>query len=157
MNLLKFYLQNPKYIIYDFRDWKHKMRMKMLDKFRSIINDYEFNEVLNHKITEPTWATIVSDTHIGILCPVLVVTKVIEKHFGFYGYLRLHIHGIKVNTQNENCVQIDITIHRPGSFIGKSGEDFYAIRNRLEEVFNRRVSINIIEIRKDINEPMPIY
>ena len=42
MNLLKFYLQNPKYIIYDFRDWKHKMRMKMLDKFRSIINDYEF-------------------------------------------------------------------------------------------------------------------
>ena len=92
-----------------------------------------------------------------IIITVLVVTKVIEEHFGFNTCMGLSIHGINVNTQLEDVVEVEITIHYPGRFIGKGGKDIDAIKERLEGIFLRRVNISIKEMRSDKNEPCRMF
>jgi ribosomal protein S3 len=130
--------------------------MRFLNWSRKCIYDYEFNKVLNHKITEPTYGTYVSDVHIGIFSPILVVTKTLDNYFGFERYMRLNIHGIDVDTQKE-IIEITFRIYRPGLLIGKEGKDIDEICNRLEVAFNKRVHININEVRKDINKPRSYF
>lgn len=153
MNTFAIYLKHPRCIIEDIKYWQHRVYMRFLNWCRNRIYDYEFNKVLNHKITDPTYGTCVSDVHIGIFSPILVVTKTLDHYFGFEGYMRLHIHGIDVNTQKE-IIEVTFRIHRPGLLIGKAGKDIDEIQNRLEVAFNKRVHININEVRKDINEPI---
>jgi ribosomal protein S3 len=101
---------------------------------------------------------------IGVFSPVLVVTKTLEQHFGFEGYHRLGIHAIDVDTQKRDeetmlVEQIDVTIRldRPGLLIGKAGKDIYAVEKLLSENFGKRVKIHIVEVKCDINKPIPYY
>ena len=125
--------------------------MGLLDLFRKQTHKYEFGKVLNQKICDSIYGTPISELPVGVFCPVMVVTKTLENYFGFYGYLRLKIHGIDVDTQNE-AIEVTIKIHRPGMLIGKGGEDINAIKKLLTDYFCKQVIIHISEIRHDVNE-----
>lgn len=129
--------------------------LSVLNYFKNKIYEYEFS-ILNKKICSPLYDVYVSDTHVSILTPILSVTKVLENYFGFDKYIKLNIHGINVDTQKE-IVEITFHILRPGSFIGAKGVHIDEIEKRLMELFNKRVKIKIVEIRKDINEPQVFY
>ena len=130
----------------------HKIHIKILDLFRKQIYKYEFGKVLNLKVCHPTSGISISDLPVGIFCPVMVVSKMLEHYFGFYGYLRLNIHGITVDTQNEDIIDVTIKIHRPGLLIGKGGKDINAVEKLLSDYFCKQVIIHIDEVRRDINE-----
>ena len=130
----------------------HKIHMGLLDLFRKQIRKYEFGKVLNQKICDSMSGIPISELPIGVFCPVMVVTKTLENYFGFYGYLRLNIHGIDVDTQNTDIIDVTIRIHRPGMLIGKGGEDINAVEKLLTDYFCKRVIIHISEIRRDVNE-----
>lgn len=129
-----------------------KIQMGLLNLFRKQIRKYEFGKVLNQKISDSISGIPISELPVGIFCPVMVVTKTLENYFGFYGYLRLNIHGIDVDTQNTDIIDVTIRTHRPGMLIGKGGEDINAVEKLLTDYFCKRVIIHISEIRRDVNE-----
>jgi hypothetical protein len=138
--------------------------MWRLNRFRKHIYDYEIGCYLNDRIRDPYYGNVISDMKIGVFSPVLVVTKTLEQHFGFEGYHRLGIHAIDVDTQKRDeetmlVEQIDVTIRldRPGLLIGKAGKDIYAVEKLLSENFGKRVKIHIVEVKYDINKPIPYY
>ena len=130
----------------------HKIHIGLLDLFRKQIHKYEFGKVLNQKVCDSVTGTSISELPVGVFCPVMVVSKTLENYFGFYGYLRLKIHGIDVDTQNEDIIEVTIKIHRPGMLIGKGGKDINAVEKLLSDYFCKRVIIQISEIRRDVNE-----
>lgn len=136
-----------------FYDICHKLRMKRLERYRQHIYNYEINGVLNRKISDPYYGYPISDIKVGILSPVLIVTKMIEKYFGFQGYYMLRIHGIDVDTQGENEVVVAIKLARPGILIGRGGKDIEAIEDMLMKYFNKRTRISLTEVKKDVNMP----
>ena len=141
MSKIRFYIKNT----------FHKIHMGLLDLFRKQIHKYEFGKVLNQKVSDISGMPL-SELPVGIFCPVMVVSKTLENYFGFYGYLRLNIHGIDVDTQNEGIIEVTIKIHRPGMLIGKGGKDINAIIKLLSDYFCKQVIIHITEIRRDVNE-----
>jgi ribosomal protein S3 len=88
---------------------------------------------------------------------VLIVSKMLEKHFGFIGYYRLNIHGIDVDTQQDDAIEVIIKLRRPGLLIGKGGKDIDAVNSMLERYFCKIVHINIVEIKNDVNVPYSDY
>lgn len=153
MNTFTLYLKHPRYIIEYIKDCKHRMYMRFLNWCRKRIYDYEFNKVLNHKITDPIYGTYMSDVHIGIFSPILVVTKTLDNYFGFYGYMQLRIHNIIIDTQNESSISVTFVLRRPGLLIGRAGKDIDNIITLLEKAFNKKVDVSINEIKNDVNEP----
>lgn len=154
MNTFRIYLKQPSYVIEDIKCWQHRLYMRFLNWCRKRIYDYEFNEVLNHKIADPTYGTCVSDVHIGIFSPILVVTKTLEHYFGFEGYMRLRVHNLIIDTQNESSISVTFVLRRPGLLIGKGGKDIDNIKALLEKAFNKSVVVNINEVKNDVNEPI---
>lgn len=130
----------------------HKIHIRLLDLFRKQIHKYEFGKVLNLKICDTISGEPISELPVGVFCPVMVVSKTLENYFGFYGYLRLKIHGIDVDTQNKDTIEVTIRIHRPGMLIGKGGKDINAVEKLLSDYFCKRVIIHISEVRRDVNE-----
>jgi ribosomal protein S3 len=91
---------------------------------------------------------------VGVLCPETVVHKMLEKYFGFEKYLMLRIHGIDVNTKEENKVTVTIKLNRPGLLIGKEGTTLISIENLLEKYFKMTTDIKINEVQELYN---PLY
>ena len=151
MEKIKFYLTD--YPVNFIKDTYYKFRMGMLDWFRKKIYNYEINEVLDSKIIDPYRRYTVSDLRVGVLCPVMIVYKMLEKHFGFRGVLFMRIHGIDVDTQDANIITVTIRLNKPGILIGKGGKDIDAVRDMLESYFNKATKINIVEVKYDINNP----
>ena len=152
MNKLKLYLID--FPINFVKDAIHKLHMNILDSFRKCIYKYEIECRLNYKICDPYYGTPVSDIKVGIFSPVLIVTKTLEKYFGFGKYYRLQIHGIDVDTQNEDIVYVTIRLQYPGILIGRAGKDINAVEKLLTANFGKETKIKIDEVRKDINEPL---
>jgi hypothetical protein len=130
--------------------------MRRLNRYRRKIYEYEFGEVLEKPIADQLYGDIISSLSNGILCPVVVVTKVIENYFGFYKYTMLRIHDIITDTQSQT-ISVDIRLNRPGYIIGKGGKDIDSIKNKLEEIFKRPVDIRLHEIKNDKNIPYTSY
>ena len=151
MNKIKLYLID--YPVAYFKDACHKVRMYILNKFREWIYKYEFNKMLNAKIADVSYYSF-SDLRIGVFCPVLIVSKIIEKYFGCYGYYLLNIHGIDVDTQQKEKIVVTIKLNRPGLLIGKAGKDIDNIKDLLTSYFNKQVQIDIVEVKNDVNKPM---
>lgn len=151
MNKIKLYLVD--YPFEYFKDACHKVRMYILNKFRKWIYNYEINEMLNPKIADISYYGC-SNLRIGVFSPVLIVSKIIEKHFGCYGYYLLNIHAIVVDTQQEDQIVVTIQLHRPGLLIGKAGKDIDTIKQMLWVYFNKKVQINILELKDDVNKPV---
>ena len=127
--------------------------MWRLNKFRKHIYDYEIGCYLNDNIRDTYYGTVISDMKIGVFSPVLVVTKTLEKHFGFEGYNRLKIHGVDVDTQRKEQIDVTIRLHRPGLLIGRGGNDIDAVGELLSSNFGKTTKIHIVEVKDDINIP----
>lgn len=157
MNKFRLYL--VEYPVAYFKDTCHKIREYILNKFREWIYRYEFNKVLSPKVKDIydcCYDTSSADLRIGVFCPALVVSKILEKHFGFYGYYLLNIHGIDVDTQ-QNEIVVTIKLYRPGLLIGKAGKDIDTIKQMLWNYFNKKVRIDIVEVKTDVNKVETFY
>lgn len=82
-----------------------------------------------------------------------MVTYIIRLIYGKYGSISMGIFDIRVNTQSEN-VKIFLQLKSPGIFIGRSGKDCDNFRQKCEEVFGRKVEINLQEVKRDRNNPI---
>ena len=140
------------YPINFIKDTYYKCRMGILDWFRKKIYNYEINEALNYKLSDIYYGYIVSDLRVGVLCPAMIVYKILEKHFGFLGVCKMRIHGIDVNTQDTNTITVTIKLNKPGCLIGKGGKDIDAVRDMLERYFNKATKIDIVEVKNDVND-----
>lgn len=151
MNKIKLYLIDyPRdYIL----DTCHRIKMWRLNRFRKHIYDYEIGCYLNDNIRDPYYGDVISNMKIGVFSPVLVATKTLEQYFGFEGYHRLRIHGVDVDTQQNERIDITIRLHRPGLLIGRGGKDIDTVSNLLSENFGKQVKIHIVEVKNDINIP----
>lgn len=147
MNRIKAYIKGSFY----------KIRKAIINKCRKIIYKYEFNEVFNYTI-EDTYYEYANDPFmkVGVLSPAVIVTKMLEKYFGFEMYLRLRIHGIDVDTQNNEIYTVTISLNRPGLLIGKAGKDINAMEEMLGNYFGVKTRITIKEV-KDVNIPIYIW
>ena len=152
MNKIKLYLIDyPKdYIL----DTCHRIKMGILNKFRKWVYDYEIKCYLNDNIRDPYYGNVISDMKIGVFSPVLVATKTLEQYFGFEGYHRLRIHGVDVDTQQKDQIDVTIRLHRPGLLIGKGGKDIDAVSELLSSNFGKTTKIHIVEVKDDINIPI---
>lgn len=151
MNKIKLYLIDyPRdYVL----DACHRIKMWRLNRFRKHIYDYEIGCYLNDNIRDTYYGNVISDMKIGVFSPVLVVTKTLEQHFGFEGYHRLRIHGVDVDTQKKDRIDVTIKLHRPGLLIGRGGKDIDAVSELLSNNFGKTVKIHIVEVKDDINIP----
>lgn len=133
----------------------HKIRKSILNKCREMVYNYEFNDVLNHKIEELYYeSSFTPDLRVGALCPATVVSKILEKHFGFEGILKLRIHGIDVDTQSAEAITVTIKLNRPGLLIGTGGSSISSLEAEMTKYFNKQTNIRIVEVKKDINLPL---
>ena len=131
-----------------------KIHKGIINKCRKHIYKYEFNEVFNYTI-EDTYYEYERNPNmkVGVLSPAVIVTKMMEKYFGFEKYVKLRIHGIVVDTQNNEQYTVTISLNRPGLLIGKAGKDFYAMEDLLGNYFGVKTKITIKEV-KDVNIPI---
>ena len=134
-----------------------KIRQHFLNKCRDYIYDYEINEVLGISLREAYYGEylINPDLKAGILCPEMVVHKMMEKYFGFERYVRLRIHGIEVDTKEEDKVTVTIKLNRPGLLIGKAGTTLTAVKDMLGEYFKMTTDIRIVEVQ-ELYDPLYI-
>ena len=151
MNKVKLYLID--YPIECLLSAWNKMNNRFLNMLRGYIRKQEFKRLLDCKICDPNYGTPISNLPVGIYSPVNVVFKILEQHFGFEGCYRLHIHGIDVDTQNADEIEVTIRLYRPGLLIGKAGRDISAVEGMLSDYFCKKVRINIVEVKRDVNRP----
>lgn len=150
MNKIKYYLRDLRDYV---QDVCHRIKMWMLNKFRKHIYDYEIGCRLNDNIRDTYYGNVISDMKNGVFSPVLVTTKTLEQHFGFEGYNRLKIHGVDVDTQQKDWIDVTIRLHRPGLLIGRGGKDIDAVCELLSNNFGKTTKIHIVEVKDDINIP----
>ena len=133
----------------------YKIRKSIVDRCREMVYNYEFKEVLNHKIAESYYeSSVTPDLRVGVLCPAMIVAKMIEKHFGFEKSLMLRIHGIDVDTQSADAITAIIKLNRPGLLIGKGGSSINSLESELTKYFNKKTDIRIVEVKNDVNLPL---
>lgn len=147
--MLKEYLKNPKYIIWDIEAKFAGIYKKIIAHLYKKIHKYEF-EYIEHPIQDDYRERTEG---IGLLSPLLTVYKVIENYFGFDCTFRMKIHEISVDTQQET-ITVTIKLVRPGLIIGRGGKVIDSITKRLEKIFGRTVEIRIFEVKRDMNEPL---
>ena len=118
------------------------LKMRYLNCLRKIIYKYE-HSFLSHSISDDGYKY----KNICVYCPIIAVTKVIESYFGFHKYARLNIHGINVNTQDEDCIEVTILLKYPGLLIGNGGKDITSIEEKLTSLFNKTTEIIICDYK----------
>lgn len=161
MSKIKFYLID--YPAAYIKGTFHKIRMGIINKFRKYVYNYEFKEVLNHKVEDSSdpYSYYEYDSsrnlRVGVLCPVTVVSKMMEKYFGFEKILMLRIHGIDVDTQSADAITVTIKLNRPGLLIGKAGCHIDNLEKMMTEYFNKKTDIRIVEVKNDVNLPLYLY
>lgn len=57
----------------------------------------------------------------------------------------------------KDIFKYDITLKRPGIFIGKKGEAIKSIENNLEKIIKKKVHINLIEANTELDHLLTIY
>lgn len=91
---------------------------------------------------------------LAIYSPLKTVYLCIEKVYNTANILQ--IHGINVNTQKD-IIDIKIFTKRPGILIGRGGKDIDKLTKEISLMFDKKVMIDIIEIKHDINAPCSTY
>ena len=138
----------------------YKIRKSIVNKCREMVYNYEFKEVLNHKIEESFVyyeSSVMPDLRVGVLCPAMIVAKMIERHIGFEKSQMLRIHGIDVDTQSVDAITATIKLNRPGLLIGKGGSSINSLEAELTKYFNKKTDIRIVEVKNDVNLPLYMY
>lgn len=143
-----------------FKKWFAEQKVKAYNKVKCYVFNKELNNWTNKVIYDSydTVKLIKSNPNNWVFSPVEAVYYVLKLNFinRINDYCRLGIFGIDVDTQNET-IDVTIRLKRPGFLIGKGGQDIDKITKELKRVFNMPTTIHIIEIKKDINEPLIIY
>lgn len=159
---IKTYVKHPHLIINTFLDVINKVKEKRFLKNKFAAYDYEeknYYDVIvksNYEIYVPQ-----NKYKYSIYNPMIVVWHELERMFdngtGVAIIRRMGIMGINIDTQNEDLLTVSIFLKRPGLLIGKRGSNIDRLESRLTFLFNRETKIKINEIRKDINESLPMY
>ncbi len=86
--------------------------------------------------------------NLAVLNPVEVVYFCLNKVYG-NNITKLGFCGFNICNKE---TQIDVTfcLRKPGMMIGKYGEDVDKFREALEKYFNKKVQINLEEVKNDI-------
>ena len=161
LDYIKTYAKHPHLIIEDIRNSIEKSKINRLLKNKLKAYDYEeknyYDVILksNYEIYVPE-----NKYKHSIYNPMIVVWHELERMFdtgtGVATIRRMGIMGINIDTQNEDLVTVSISLKRPGLLIGKRGSKVNELETRLTYLFNRKTEIKIVEVKKDINEPMYI-
>lgn len=128
--------------------------IKLYNKLKLHIYNWEYNKYENEYANPASHDILVG---YSIYNPVRTVMREIETMFTerqYYnpGWFMCKIHGVDVNTQFKDHIEMTIRLRRPGIIIGKGGEFIYELERRLTSKFGKDVRSNIVEVKNDINE-----
>lgn len=134
------------------------MKLKIKEFFIQKKNNFK-NKIILEEInkTLKLYSTPIDSKYVkgnnSLFFPVTMVTYIIRLIYGKYSSISMGIFDIRVNTQSEN-VKIFLQLKSPGIFIGRSGKDCDNFRQKCEEVFGRKVEIDLQEVKRDRNNPI---
>ena len=158
---IKTYVKHPRLIVDAFLDAIDEAKQKRFLRNKFAAYEYEkrnYDDVIvmsNYEFYVPE-----NKYKRSIYNPMIVVWHELEKLFdngrGVSIIRRMGIMGINIDTQNDDLLTVIITLKRPGLLIGKRGSTIDELESRLTYLFNRETKIEIVEVKKDINEPMYI-
>lgn len=158
---IKLYFKEPKCIKYDIRDWKDSLTKKFYRKLKRMVYNWENKTFYSKNIYEHYGKTPYSEyffldktVTFARMNSVYIVIREFDLYFENFN--RLQIPSINVDTQDENVITITIHTSRPGFIIGKGGQTINYFTKKFTELFNKETKINIVEVKKDINEPVYI-
>lgn len=158
---IKTYVRHPRLIIDTFLDAIDNAKQKRFLKNKFATYEYEEKNYYD-VIVMSSYEYYVPENKYkrSIYNPMIVVWHELERMFdngtGVAIIRRMGIMGINVDTQNEDLLTVSISLKRPGMLIGKRGSNIDALESRLTYLFNRKTKIEIVEVKKDINEPVYI-
>lgn len=161
LDYIKTYLKHPGLIIEDIRNSLESSKIKRLLNRKLKTYDYEEKNYYD-VIVKSNYETYVPKNKYkhSIYNPMIVVWHELERMFddgrGVAIIRRMGIMGINIDTQNDDLLTVSISLKRPGLLIGNRGRKINELEKRLTYLFNRKTEIKIVEVKKDINEPMYI-
>ena len=141
MKRIKDYLQNPQLLLEDICGLGKMITNFVLNIIRIAVYNHEKQMLLKPSTNNNTNA---------IFAPVMSVSKVLEHHYGFDNYMKIGLHTLRVDTQNDD-VSIFFKVANEKLMRGEENADIDAVNAQLSEIFGRNISIRIIEIVNDIN------
>lgn len=155
---IKTYVKHPRLIVDAFLDAIDEAKQKRFLRNKFAAYEYEKRNY-DDVIVMSSYEYYVPENKYkrSIYNPMIVVWHELEKMFdngkGYSTIRRMGIMGINIDTQNEDFVTVIITLKRPGLLIGKRGSTIDELESRLSYLFNRKTKVEIVEVKKDINEP----
>lgn len=156
---IKTYVKHPRLIVDAFLDAIDKAKQKRFLKNKFAAYEYEEKNYYD-VIVKSNYEIYVPENKYkhSIYNPMIVVWHELERMFdkgtGTAIIRKMGIMGINIDTQNENLITVTISLKRPGLLIGKRGSKINELESRLTYLFNRETKVEIIEVKKDINEPV---
>lgn len=158
---IKTYVKHPRLIVDAFLDVIDEAKQKRFLRNKFTAYEYEKRNYDDVIVKNSYGYYVPKDNYkYSIYNPMIVVWHELEKMFdngkGYSTIRRMGIMGINIDTQNEDCVTVIITLKRPGLLIGKHGSNINELESRLTYLFNRETKVKIVEVKKDINEPIYI-
>lgn len=157
---IKTYVKHPRLIIDTFLDAIDKAKEKRFLKNKLAAYEYEEKNYYDVIVGKSDYEIYILENKCkhSIYNPMIVVWHELERMFdngtGVATIRRMGIMGINVDTQNENLITVTISLKRPGLLIGKQGSKINEFESRLTYLFNRETKVEIVEVKKDINEPI---
>lgn len=161
LDYIKTYLKHPGLIIEDIHNSLENSKIKRLLNRKFKTYDYEEKNYYD-VIVKSNYEIYVPENKYkhSIYNPMIVVWHELERMFddgrGVAIIRRMGIMGINIDTQNDDLLTVAISLKRPGLLIGNRGSKIDELEKRLTYLFNRKTEIKIVEVKKDINEPMYI-
>ena len=161
LDYIKIYVRHPHLIIDTFLDAIDNVKQKRFLRNKFAAYEYEKRNY-DDVIVMSSYEYYVPENKYkrSIYNPMIVVWHELEKMFdngkGYSTIRRMGIMGINIDTQNEDLLTVAISLKRPGMLIGNGGSNINELESRLTYLFNRKTEIKIVEVKKDINEPMYI-
>lgn len=155
---IKTYVKHPRLIVDAFLDAIDEAKQKRFLRNKFAAYEYEKRNY-DDVIVMSSYEYYVPENKYkrSIYNPMIVVWHELEKMFdngkGCSTIRRMGIMGINIDTQNKDFVTVIITLKRPGLLIGKRGSTIDELESRLSYLFNRKTKVEIVEVKKDINEP----
>lgn len=158
---IKTYMRHPRLIIDTFLDAIDNAKQKRFLKNKLATYEYEEKNYYD-VIVMSSYEYYVPENKYkrSIYNPMIVVWHELERMFdngtGVAIIRRMGVMGINIDTQNDDLLTVAISLKRPGLLIGNRGSKIDELEKRLTYLFNRKTEIKIVEVKKDINEPMYI-
>lgn len=112
-------------------------------------------KLITYELKHPNYTYHFDDMESGrsfnyaTLFPCQVVMMVLSRHFK--NVENLNIHGIIVSTADKYENEVDLHLIHCGILIGKGGETISSIEKELSEIFGKKTTIKIKEVKNDVN------